>query len=150
MPLEVLLILLAMLLAVGALEVGTVTFDIVEHVLVSAEELGGVGFEQFHELCNLRATEEYRVFTEELARVVERLQLGESLEVADAQLGHVGHGLRGRLCLQQFVELLHLAPCVDAVVIDDGCHLHVRIKQVIPFYFGVLFFFFFGAVGFFD
>ena len=87
---------------------------------------------------------------EELARIVERLQLGESLEVADAQLSHVGHGLRGRLCLQLFVELLHLAPCVDAVVVDDSCHLHVRIKQVIPFYFGVLFFFFFGAVGFFD
>ena len=50
MPLEVVFILLAMLLAVGALEVGTVTFDIVEHVLVSAEEFGGVGFEQFHEL----------------------------------------------------------------------------------------------------
>ena len=50
MPFEIVLILLAMLLAVNALEVGAVTFDIVEHVFVSAEEFGGVGFEQFHEL----------------------------------------------------------------------------------------------------
>ena len=45
MPFEIVLILLAMLLAVNALEVGTVTLNIVEHVLVSAEEFGGVGFE---------------------------------------------------------------------------------------------------------
>ena len=45
MPFEIVLILLAMLLAVTALEVGTVTLNIVEYVLVSAEEFGGVGFE---------------------------------------------------------------------------------------------------------
>ena len=49
-PPEILFVLLATLLAVVALEVGTVTLDIVEYVLVSAEELGGVGFEQFYEL----------------------------------------------------------------------------------------------------
>ena len=49
MPTEILFILLSTVLTVVALEVGTVTFDIVEHVLVLAEELGGVGFEQFYE-----------------------------------------------------------------------------------------------------
>lgn len=49
MPTEILFVLLATLLAVVALEVGTVTLDIVEYVLVSAEEFGGVGFEQFYE-----------------------------------------------------------------------------------------------------
>lgn len=49
MPFEVVFILLSTVLTVVALEVGTVTLDIVEYVLVLAEELGGVGFEQFYE-----------------------------------------------------------------------------------------------------
>ena len=143
MPFEVFFILLSAVSAVVALEIGLVTLDIIEHVLVLTEEFGGIGFQQLDELCNLGAAEEQGVLAEEFTCIVECLQLGECLKIANAQLGHVGYGLCSGLCLQQFVELLHLAPGIDAVVVDNSCHLYVCIIKIIPVYFRVLFFFFF-------
>ncbi len=151
-PLQILLVLWPACLTVGALEVGTVSLDVVEHVPVPAQKLGGISPEQVGEPGCLGASEEDGMAAEKTPRVVERPKLGECLKIADAQLGHIGHGLCGGLRLQQFVELLHLAPCIDAVVVDDRCHLHVGIVKVCPVYLGVLFFFgdrlFFSVAGF--
>ena len=87
---------------------------------------------------------------EELACVVERLQLAECLKIANAQFCHFCYRFCGGLCLQQFVELLHFAPCVDAVIINDCRHLHIDIIKILPVYFGVFFFFFFEEVFFFS
>ena len=89
------------------------------------------------------------MFAQELSAIVERLQLGEGLEVTYAQFGHIGHSLCGGLCIQLFVELLHLAPSVDAVVVENCCNLHIGIGKIIPIYLGVFFFFFFGVEDFF-
>ena len=141
MSFEVLAVGIAIILAVA-------TLDIVEDVLMAAEEFGRVRLEKFHKPSYLGTAEEQGVLAEEFTRVIEGLQLGECLKIAYAQLGHVGHGLRCRLYLQQFVELLHLAPGIDAVVIENGSHLYVRIIEVVPIYFGVFFFFFFGEADF--
>ena len=45
MPFEVLEVISTAVLAVGAFYIGAVTLDVVEHVLVLAQELGRVGFE---------------------------------------------------------------------------------------------------------
>lgn len=117
MSLEILTILLPVVLTVSAFEIGTVTLDIVEHILMAAQKLGRVGFEESDEPCYLGASVENGVLAEKLPRVVERLQLGECLKIADAQFCHFGYSLCGGLCLQQFVELLHFSPCIDAVVV---------------------------------
>mgnify|MGYP007102181903 CR=1 FL=1 len=148
-PFEVPLISISFLFTILAFNERFITLDVVENILVLAEELGWVSAEQLNELGNLGASEEQWVLAEELARVVERLQLGECLKITNAQFCHISYCLCITLFLQQFVELLHLAPGVDAVVINDGCHLHVRISKVFPVYFRVLFFFFFGVAGFF-
>ena len=148
MSFEVFFVLLPSVSSVVALEIGLVAFNIVEHVLVLTEELGGIGFQQLNELGYFGATEEQGVLAEEFTCIVECLQLGECLKIANAQLGHVGYGLCSGLCLQQFVELLHLAPGIDAVVVDNSCHLYVCIIKIIPVYFRVLFFFFFGEADF--
>ena len=146
---EVPLISLSFLFTILALYERLITLDVVENILVLAQELCWVGTEQLDELGNLGASEEQWVLAEKLARVVERLQLGECLKITYAQFCHISYCLRITLFLQQFVELLHLAISVDAVVIENCCHLHVRISKVFPVYFRVLFFFFFGVAGFF-
>lgn len=83
MPFEVLSVGGAFILSVAALEIGAITLDIVEDILMLTEELGRVLAEQLDELGNLGASEEYRVLTEKLARIIERLQLGESLIVSN-------------------------------------------------------------------
>lgn len=69
---------------------------------------------------------------QELAGIVVRLQLLECLKVADAEFCHGSHIIRLWFLIQKLVEFLHFAPCVDAVVINDGRHLHVLIIEVIP------------------
>ena len=83
MPFEVLSVGGAFILSVAALEIGAITLDIVEDILMLTEELGRVLAEQLDELGNLGASEEYRVLTEKLASIIERLQLGESLIVSN-------------------------------------------------------------------
>ena len=117
MSLEILTILLPVVFTLSTLEIGTVTFDIVKHILMLAQKLGRIGFKKADEPGYLRASVENGMLAEKLPRVVERLQLGECLKIADAQFCHFGYSLCGGLCLQQFVELLHLSPCVDAVVV---------------------------------
>ena len=107
MPLEVLSVSCMVVLSVPALEVGTVTFDIVKHVLMPAQELGGVSLEEFDGPGYLGATIEDGVLAEKFARVVERLQLGKSLIVANPQFCHICYLLRGRRFIKHFVELLH-------------------------------------------
>ena len=69
---------------------------------------------------------------EPLAIVVERLQLVEALEVADAQLGKFGDGCCSGLGFDGFIEFLHAPPCVHSVVVDDGCELGVAVVEVLP------------------
>lgn len=69
---------------------------------------------------------------QELAGIVVSLQFIECLKVADAEFCHGSYIVRLRFLIKEFVEFLHFAPGVDAVVIDDGCHLHVLIIEVIP------------------
>ncbi len=151
-PFEVLSVGETAFLPVGTLEIRTVTFDVVEHVLVPVQKLGGISLEQVGEPGYLGAAGEDGMPAEEPACVVERPQLGKSLIVANPQLCHICYLLRGRDLIKHFVELLHLPPSVDAVVVDDGCHLHVGIIEVGPVYFRVLFFFgdrlFFSVAGF--
>lgn len=82
MPFEVLSVGGALILSIASFEIGAITLDIVEHILMLTEELGRVGAEQLDELGNLGASEEYRVLTEKLARIIERLQLGKGLIVS--------------------------------------------------------------------
>ena len=97
---EVPLISLSFLFTILALNERLITLDVVENVLVLAEELCWVSAEQLDELGYLGASEEYRVFAEELTCIVERLQLGKCLKIADAQFCHFCYGLCGGLCLQ--------------------------------------------------
>ena len=83
MPFEVLSVGGALIFSIASLEIGAITLDIVEDILMLTEELGRVLAEQLDELGNLGASEEYRVLTEKLARIIERLQLGESLIVSN-------------------------------------------------------------------
>ena len=127
-PLEIPSVLLPSVLTVAALEVGTVALDVVEHILMAAQKLGGIGLEESDEPGYLGASVENGVAAEKLSRVVERLQLGECLKIADAQFCHFGYGLCGGLCLQLFVELLHFSPRIDAIVIDNSSHLNIHIE----------------------
>lgn len=81
-PFEVLTIGCAFILSIAAFEIGAITLNIVEDILMLTEKLGRVGAEQLDELGNLGASEEYGVLTEKLARIIERLQLGKSLIVS--------------------------------------------------------------------
>lgn len=67
---EIPLISLSFLFTILALNERLITLDVVENVLVLAEELCWVSAEQLDELGNLGASEEYRVFAEELTSVI--------------------------------------------------------------------------------
>lgn len=71
MPFEVLSVGGAFILSIATLEIGAITLDVIENILVLAEELSRVSAEQLDELGYLGASEEYRVLTEKLARIVE-------------------------------------------------------------------------------
>ena len=71
MSIEILTILLPSILSVAALEIGTITLDVVKHILMPAQKLGRVGFEESDEPGYLGASVENRVLAEKLPPVVE-------------------------------------------------------------------------------
>ena len=78
---------------------------------------------------------------EELARVIERTQLVECLEVSDAEFSQFLNCCFRRFLIQLLVELRHTPPCIDAVVVEDGRRLNVWIRQVQPVDLRVFYFF---------
>ena len=129
---KMLFVRLSQCLAVITFEVGLVATDVVEHVLVLSQELCRVGLQQVLQLGELGAAEEYWVLEQEIASVVERLQFGKRLKIPYPEFGHSGHSLWSGAFFKQFVELLHFAPGVDAVIVDYGCCLHIDIHEVVP------------------
>ena len=129
---EVVAIVCTLILAVLALQVTLVPADVVEHELVLVQELCRIAAEEIEQFRQFRPAGEQRVIVAETARIVERTQLVERLEVPDAEFGQF---LDCRLCrflIQLLVELRHTPPRVDAVVVEDGRRLNVGIRQVQP------------------
>ena len=104
-----------------------------------AQELLRVGLHQLRQLRSLRLMSDEWMNVEELPSVVERLQLVECLQIADAQLHHVHDVTPRRLLVQAFVELLHLLPSDHTIVVDKCGHLYLRIEEIIPVYLRVFF-----------
>lgn len=140
----------ASVLPVVPLEVALVSLDIVEHILVTMQKLRGVGTEEFGELVELRLVLEEWVFVEKLSCIIVRLELGEALQVANAELCHLGNIALRRFLIQGFVELRHLAPGIDTVVVQHRGSLNVLIEEVSPIYIRIfllfLDYFFFDSV----
>lgn len=132
MPLEVLTVAGTFVLAIISFNVALIALDIVEHVLMLMKKLGRILLEQFYEFIEFGLTLQQWMLIQKLAGIVVRLQFVECLKITDAEFRHGSHIIRLRFLVQEFVEFLHLAPCIDAVVIDDGCRLHVLVIEVIP------------------
>jgi hypothetical protein len=76
---------------------------------------------------------------EKLPSVVERLQLIECLQIPDTKFYHVHDITLRRFLIQTFVELLHLFPCNNTIIINECCYLDLRVEEVVPVDLRVLF-----------
>ena len=79
------------------------------------------------------------MFVPKLPSVVERLQLFKRQKIPNTELCHISDSSFSRVLVQLLVELLHLFPAYDSVVVEDRGRLDLRDREVVPIDFGVLF-----------
>ena len=118
---------ISLVLTIFLFQIGFVATDAVECAAMLAEELIGIGTQQFLQLGTFRLVLDKRVLKLEVTRVIIRLQLVERLQVPNARLSHLLYVVRGWVCIEPFVELQHFAVCENTIVVDDRCRLHIRV-----------------------